>query len=125
MTLPQEIGNYVLVLAGGQSFKTDKTSEITLIDKKILSYPVLPTTNIQWIPKVDYNNKIPSLSLPSKTWGELKLTQDGNIYQTSGNTLILNPSRFSPGTASVQVSGYQNSTNSSLDRAFQVPSFFS
>lgn len=66
-----------------------------------------------------------TLGLPKKTWAELTLTQDKNIYKTSGTALILNPEKFLPGSANVQIHGYILSTTSSLDRSLEIPSFFS
>ncbi|MBP6981407.1 hypothetical protein KBB25_01380 [Candidatus Gracilibacteria bacterium] len=125
--LPKNPGNYIFILAGGQSFQTDRFTEVTLLDRNLFQYPTnIPTlSGSSWNPKIESRNKLTTIGLPQKTWAEITLTQEKKVYKTSGTALILNPDKFLPGTANVQIHGYTLSTPSSLDRSLKIPSFFS
>lgn len=125
--LPKNPGNYIFILAWGQSFQTDRFTEVTLLDRNLFQYPMnIPTlSGSSWNPKIESRNKLTTIGLPQKTWAEITLTQEKKVYKTSGTALILNPDKFLPGTANVQIHGYTLSTPSSLDRSLKIPSFFS
>ena len=123
--LPKTPGQYTFIIASGNSFSTSTFSTIEIIERSTLIYPELPSLRSKISPRISTSQNFPSLILPSNTWAELLLSQDGKIWKTSGTSIVFDISELSPGMAQVNLSGYKLSTASSLDRSGKVDSFFS
>ena len=83
LTLPSTPGKYSLVLASGNSFKTETSATLTLVDPLSMNYPFLPQNRTKMTPILDQSNNTALISLGSAFWGNMDIRQDMKSVQMS------------------------------------------
>ena len=126
LTLPSTPGKYSLVLASGNSFKTETFATLTLVDPLSMNYPFLPQNRMKMTPTLDGGKGVPSIPLGSSFWGHITLRQDTKSVQMSGKRIVFDQSLpFHTGIASASIDGYIVGSGGSLDRLIRFPNVFS